>query len=122
MSGTVIQREPRRVLPAGPGRGPGAVVSGAHAPLTRCAVPGCGVPIDSSRLMCRGDWYAVPRPLRDRVWATWRSGLGAGAPEHRESVRLAIQASQALRPAPDARQDRPPALPRGRKRPARRRL
>jgi hypothetical protein len=23
---------------------------------------------------CRGDWYALPKPIRDRIWAAWRAG------------------------------------------------
>ena len=30
-----------------------------------------------TRLMCRGDWYRVPKLQRDRVWRTWRSGREA---------------------------------------------
>jgi len=58
-------------------------------------VPGCGEQIDQSRLMCRRHWYAVPRPLRDRVWLTWRSGSGALDADHTDAVRLAILLSQA---------------------------
>jgi hypothetical protein len=60
-------------------------------------VPGCGKQIDLSRLMCRRDWYAIPRPLRDRVWATWRSGRDALDAGHQEAVYMAIVVSQALR-------------------------
>ncbi len=81
-------------LPAGRGRGPGSTLTAAPHRAERCPVGGCGKQIDPSRLMCRGHWYAVPRQLRDQVWATWRSGLGAGSCEHREAVRLAIVACQ----------------------------
>ena len=59
-----------------------------------CPISGCGEQIDPSRLMCRGHWYLVPKQIRDRVWATWRSGQGASSPEHREAVCLAITACQ----------------------------
>jgi hypothetical protein len=78
----------------GRGRGPGGQV--AALPLaSRCPVPGCRAQIDATRLMCRAHWYLVPKCIRDRVWATWRSGHGALSPEHREAVRAAIAACQA---------------------------
>jgi hypothetical protein len=45
--------------------------------------------------MCRSHWYLVPKQIRDRVWATWRSGQRAFSPEHKEAVRKAIAACQA---------------------------
>ncbi len=81
-------------LPAGRGRGPGSKLSALPRLADRCPISGCGEQIDPSRLMCRGHWYAVPKHLRDRVWATWRSGRGAGSCEHREAVRIAIMACQ----------------------------
>jgi hypothetical protein len=95
--GQVDDRIGRKLL-RGRGRGPG------HHPLTplrarvnRCPVPGCGEPIDPSRLMCRRDWYLVPKPMRDQVWCTWRSGEGACTREHREAVRRAILVSYSRR-------------------------
>jgi hypothetical protein len=37
-------------------------------------------------------WYMVPKEVRDRVWATWRSGQGAFGREHQDAVRAAIVA------------------------------
>jgi hypothetical protein len=65
----LIEHCTHRRLPAGRGRGPGGQAVQFGAPAGRCLVPGCGEVIDGSRLMCRRDWYAVPRPLRDLVWA-----------------------------------------------------
>jgi hypothetical protein len=95
-TGQVGERRRRSKLLTGCGRGPGGHAAWLALPAGRCPVPGCGEPIDLSRLMCRRDWYAIPRPLRDRVWATWRSGRDALSPDHLEAVRLAIMASQAL--------------------------
>jgi hypothetical protein len=77
-------------LPAGIGRGPGGyqVKSPQH-----CPVPGCSERINPSRLMCRPHWYLVPKPVRDRVWASWRSGSGTGSPAHQHWVRMAIAAA-----------------------------
>jgi len=43
-------------------------------------------------LMCRADWYRVPKPLRNAVWAAWRNGAGAGSPEHTAAISAAIRA------------------------------
>ena len=82
------------VMPGGPGRGPRGRL--AELPRAgRCPIPGCRDLIDPSRLMCRRHWYLVPKQIRDRVWATWRSGEGALSKEHLETVRMAITACQA---------------------------
>jgi hypothetical protein len=83
-------------VPGGRGRGPRGKLSGlAGLPRHgRCPVPGCHDQIDPSRLMCRSHWYLVPKQIRDRVWATWRSGQGALSTEHLETVRMAITACE----------------------------
>lgn len=83
-------------VPGGRGRGPRGKLSGlAGLPRhSRCPVPGCHDQIDPSRLMCRSHWYLVPKQIRDRVWATWRSGQGAFSSEHLETVRMAIIACE----------------------------
>jgi hypothetical protein len=95
------QSEENRTIPAEPG-GRGRGPCGRLAGLPRssragwCPVPGCHAQIDPSRLMCRRHWYLVPKQLRDRVWATWRSGQGALSAEHLETVRMAIAACQPI--------------------------
>lgn len=81
----------------GRGRGPGGQQAGLRSQVSRCPIPGCGEQIDPTRLMCRRDWYLVPKGLRDQVWATWRSGQGASAREHQAAVRRAINAARRLR-------------------------
>jgi hypothetical protein len=81
-----------RAKVGGRGRGPGGEPAGLPS-AGHCPVPGCAEPVDPARLMCRRHWYLVPRPLRNRVWATWRSGLAAASPEHQEAVRAAITAA-----------------------------
>lgn len=39
-----------------------------------CHARGCMVPTQPEMLMCRRHWFMVPRPLRARVWATYRPG------------------------------------------------
>jgi len=105
MSTHVAEQQTRRSLLTGRGRGPGGQVARLAAPAGRCPVPGCGDLIDASRLMCRRDWYAIPKPMRDRVWATWRSGRGVLGSEHQQAVRLAIAASLAARRHPETAAD-----------------
>lgn len=90
----LVKRQTTAKPTGGRGRGP----RGHLAPLPRpgrCPIQGCGAPIDPTRLMCRSHWYLVPKQIRDRVWATWRSGQRAFSPEHKEAVRKAIAACQA---------------------------
>jgi hypothetical protein len=86
-----------RKLLTGRGRGPGHLPASHRPRLSRCPVPGCSEQIDPSRLMCRRDWYLVPKSVRDQVWCTWRSGLGVHSREHREAVCSAILASHMRR-------------------------
>lgn len=43
-----------------------------------CHAAGCSTPCPPKCLMCRKHWFMVPRPLRDRVWATYQEGQEAG--------------------------------------------
>ena len=95
MPAQVIERGQGRKLLTG--RGPGGPAAGFDSPAGRCPVPGCGEQIDLCRMMCRRDWYAIPKPLRDRVWATWRPGRDALDADHQEAVPMAIVVSQVLR-------------------------
>lgn len=97
MTSQLAERQKQAALPKGRGRGPGGQPAGLALPEGRCPVPGCEEQIDRTRLMCRHDWYRVPRRLRDRAWRTWRSGYGAASREHREAVVKAIAAARLAR-------------------------
>jgi hypothetical protein len=84
-----------RAVTGGSGRGPRGRLATLASGVSTCSVGGCARQIDPSRLMCRAHWYAVPKHIRDLVWATWRSGQGAFSREHKDAVRLAIDAVQA---------------------------
>ena len=46
-------------------------------PQTRphtCHWPGCGRQVPPAMWGCREHWFALPKPLRDRIWATYRPG------------------------------------------------
>jgi hypothetical protein len=92
MTGRAAEHRAITPLPTGVGRGPGG---NRNSSPNRCPVPSCHRPIDPSRLMCRDHWYLVPKPLRDRIWATWRSGEGARERAHRDAVLLAVGAASA---------------------------
>lgn len=39
-----------------------------------CHAHGCIVAVSPKLLMCRRHWFMVPKPLRNVVWATYRTG------------------------------------------------
>ena len=94
MTSQLTERRDVSALPGGRGRGPGGQPTGLLLPIGLCAVPGCGDPIDPTRLMCRRDWYQVPKRLRDKVWHTWRSGREANGRAHQQAVLEAISAAR----------------------------
>lgn len=56
--------------------------------------------VSSDMLACRSHWYSLPKALRNRVWAAWRNGEGAGSDEHNAAIEDAIAFLQ--RPKQDA--------------------
>ena len=97
MTSQLAERTYVSALPGGRGRGPGGEPTGLPLPAGVCPVPGCGDQIDPTRLMCRHDWYRVPKRLRDQVWRTWRSGQEAASREHQQAVLQAIDAARLAR-------------------------
>jgi hypothetical protein len=93
----LAERQNLSALPRGLGRGPGGQPIGLELPAGRCPVPGCEERIDRTRLMCRHDWYKVPKRQRDRVWRTWHSGREASSLDHQETVLKAIAAARVAR-------------------------
>ena len=97
MTTELAERQNLAALPRGRGRGPGGQPTGLELPAGRCPVPGCEERIDQTRLMCRGDWYRVPKRQRDHVWRTWRSGREASSLQHQEAVLKAIASARIAR-------------------------
>ncbi len=64
------------VHPRGARCGKPAGHDGPHVPRSEhhCHARGCGVATKPEMLMCRRHWFMVPKPIRDRVWATYRVG------------------------------------------------
>jgi len=39
-----------------------------------CHRPGCGREVPPKLWGCKVHWYALPKPLRDRIWSTYVPG------------------------------------------------
>ena len=59
-----------------------------------CPVTNCGTQVAYSQLMCKRHWRMVPRELQRNVYATWRSGAGAGTQAHLDAMDAAIAAAE----------------------------
>jgi hypothetical protein len=61
-----------------------------------CHARGCPVAVPPKMLMCRRHWFMVPKLLRDRVWATYRTGQEEGnadvTREYLDAADAAIEA------------------------------
>lgn len=42
-----------------------------------CAVTRCQCRVQPGKLMCRDHWFAVPKPIRTRIWRTYRAAQEA---------------------------------------------
>lgn len=58
----------------------------------RCPARGCGAVVSDVHLMCRADWYRVPRPLRIAVLRAYADGKGLGSEPLRRAQDAAIRA------------------------------
>lgn len=60
-----------------------------------CHANGCDVAVPPKMLMCVKHWWMVPKPLRDRIWATYRLFQEVNrdpTPEYMQAVHAAIDA------------------------------
>lgn len=55
-----------------------------------CPNPPCEAKVPDNMLACRRDWYRLPQGIRNRVWAAWQDGEGAGSDEHNAALHEAI--------------------------------
>jgi hypothetical protein len=57
-----------------------------------CFWPGCPKAVPVSRLGCRPHWYALPKVLREQIWAHYRPGQDAASctPEYRDALRAVL--------------------------------
>jgi hypothetical protein len=59
-----------------------------------CHWPGCGKEVPPAMWGCKGHWFALPKHLRDKIWATYRRGqeiTKSPSPEYMEAA-LEVQA------------------------------
>lgn len=56
-----------------------------------CPAPGCRLMVGNEFAFCRHHWYAVPKPLRDAVWKSYREG-NAGTVGHIQLIQAAAAA------------------------------
>jgi hypothetical protein len=97
MTSQLTERRDVSALPGGRGRGPGGQPKGLPLRIGRCPIPDCSDQTDPTRLMCRRDWYQVPKRFRDQVWRTWHSGHEADSHAHQQAVLQAIAAARLAR-------------------------
>lgn len=43
-------------------------------PRHTCHWPGCNKAVPPKLWGCKPHWFRLPKPLRDRIWATYRPG------------------------------------------------
>ena len=57
-----------------------------------CFWPGCPKAVPVSRLGCRPHWFALPKVLRDAIWAHYRPGQDAASctPEYRDALHAVL--------------------------------
>lgn len=67
-----------------------------------CHWPGCGKEVPPRLWGCKGHWYALPKALRDRIWATYVPGQEVTKTPSREYLAAAhdVQAWIAQQPTP----------------------
>ncbi len=63
-----------------------------------CHRTGCHVIVPPKIFMCKPDWFALPKPLRDAVWATYRPGQEVTKDPSREYLAAARAAIEYLGP------------------------
>jgi len=39
-----------------------------------CHAKGCQAAVPPKMFMCKKHWYALPKPMRDAIWAVYRPG------------------------------------------------
>lgn len=62
----------------------------------RCHAQGCPLFVPPKMLMCARHWFSVPKPLRDRVWATYRRGQEIRKDPSKEYLDAADAAIEAV--------------------------
>lgn len=61
-----------------------------YKPDAHCAASGCDMVIGKGQMFCKDHYYALPKPLRDDLWRTWRAAMNArrGATNVQDQLRI----------------------------------
>lgn len=62
-----------------------------------CHWPGCGRQVPPAMWGCTKHWFALPKALRDRIWATYRPGQEATLSPSSEYLAAANAVQQWIR-------------------------
>lgn len=62
-----------------------------------CHWPGCGRQVPPAVWGCKPHWYALPKPLRDRIWQAYRPGQEKTLTPSREYLAAAEAVQQWIR-------------------------
>ena len=87
-----LRRDPAALLTAQSGRlaRNGRCLMAAHL----CHAPGCKTAVPPKMFACRPHWFALPKAMRDAIWATYRDGQEVTkdpSPEYLEAARAAVE-------------------------------
>lgn len=55
-----------------------------------CHWPGCGTKVPPAMWGCKSHWFRLPKDLRNRIWATYRTGQEISKTPSREYVEAAL--------------------------------
>jgi len=61
-----------------------------------CHADGCNVEVPPKMFMCKRHWFMVPKPMRDRIWATYVSGQEIRKDPTDEYMEASMQAIEAV--------------------------
>ena len=62
-----------------------------------CHWPGCGKAVPAAMWGCKPHWFALPKQLRDRIWATYRRGQEVTKTPSAEYIEAALAVQQWIR-------------------------
>ena len=75
------------------------MASSSHAvPRHACHATGCDVVVPPRLFMCKKHWFALPKPMRDAVWAAYRPGQEVTRDPSREYLEASRAAIEYLGP------------------------
>lgn len=64
---------------------------GAVVTTHTCHWPGCDKEVPPALWGCQGHWFALPKRLRNRIWATYRPGQEVTKTPSAEYIEVALE-------------------------------